>query len=223
MTRAFLAEADALLRGRAPGADRLRGSWLEALIFIVVCGCAYGALMGTSGGVTGDRLFQVLYSAAKVPLLLVVTFFVCLPSFFVLNTLLGVRADFPAVLHALISTQAALTIVLLACAPYTLLWYASFIDHTAAILFNAVIFGVASLAAQWFLRGRYLPLIARHPRHRTLLRAWIFLYAFVGIQTAWLLRPFLGNPLLPVEFFRAGAWTNAYVALAGMIRDTLFR
>ena len=215
--RALFAEADALVRGGA-----VRATWTRALLLIAVFGCAYGALMGTSGGVFGERLLQVLYSAAKVPLLLVVTFLICLPSFFVLNTLLGVRSDFSAVLHALITTQAALTIILASLAPYTLLWYASVADHTSAILFNALVFGVASLAAQWFLRRQYQALIARNRHHRTLLRAWIFLFAFVGIQTAWVLRPFIGDPLKPVQFFREGAWGNAYVALAEMV-GTVFR
>ena len=75
-------------------------------------------------------------------------------------------------------------------------------------------FGVASVAAQWMLRRFYRPLIARNPRHRLLLRTWLVIYAFVGIQMAWVLRPFVGAPHAPTRFFRQEAWGNAYVELA---------
>jgi hypothetical protein len=187
-------------------------------IYVLIFGGVYGALMGTFGGVLGDRLLLILFAAIKVPLLLTVTFLVCLPSFFILNTLLGVREDLEPVLHALVATQAALTILLVSLAPVTLFWYASCPDYNAAILFNALIFGIASLSAQWLLRRHYEPLITRNPRHQTLLRIWLILYAFVGIQTGWVLRPFIGSPDLPAQFFREEAWGNAYVALAEKVR-----
>lgn len=216
MTNAFFGDVDAVLRGRP---DRISGasSWRRSLAFVILFGCAYGALMGTFGGVTGDRPWMVLFAAMKVPLLLVITFLVCIPSFFVLNTLLGVRDDFAEVFHGLVATQAAITILLLSMAPYTLLWYASFADYNAALLFNAFIFAVASVAAQWVLRRYYEPLVVRNPLHRALLSIWIVLFAFVGIQTAWMLRPFVGSPDLPAQFFREEAWGNAYVEVANKI------
>jgi hypothetical protein len=222
VTREFISGADAVLRGRLPlGDGRAEVSWLRSVAYVVAFGCAYGALMGTFGGVTGDRLWMVLFAALKVPLLLVITFLVCIPSFFVLNTLFGVREDFAEAFNGLVATQAALTILLFSLAPYTLLWYASVADYGAALLFNAFIFGSASVAAQLLLRRYYRPLVARNPRHRALMRLWIILFAFVGIQTAWILRPFVGSPDLPPQFFRAEAWGNAYVALAETVRAML--
>ncbi|MBI2924628.1 MAG: hypothetical protein HYY24_02865 [Verrucomicrobia bacterium] len=183
----------------------------------IVCGLGYGAVMGSFGGFGGERLWQVFFSAAKVPLLLLVTFTICLPSFFVLNTLLGVRADFAQSVRALVATQAALSVILLSLSPYTALWYVSSTDYSAAILFNGLMFGVASLSGQWLLRRYYQPLMARNARHRLLLRVWLALYVFVGIQMAWVLRPFVGQPALPVQFFREDAWGNAYVTTAQLI------
>ena len=102
-------------------------------------------------------------------------------------------------------------------APFTVVWYVSSTDYPSAILFNAVMFGVATAAAQVVVRRYYGPLIRRSSRHRLLLRFWFVLYAFVGIQMAWVLRPFIGDPHQPVEFFRSGAWGNAYVVLAHLI------
>jgi hypothetical protein len=132
----------------------------------------------------------------------------------VINTIAGVRADFPRVLAALIGSQAGLTIVLASFAPLTLLWYASSADYDHAILFNAFMFAVASFSAQWMLRRLYAPLIARNPRHRALLKTWLLIYAFVGIQMGWILRPFVGTPGAQPQFFRAEMWGNAYVVVA---------
>jgi hypothetical protein len=191
--------------------------------WIVVCGLAYGAVMGTFGGIWGDRLYQVLYSALKVPLLVVVTFVLSLPTFFVFNSLLGVRSDFGVALRALVLSQAGLTVILLFLAPYTVFWYASFADYQSAILFNAFLFAVASAGGQVILWRGYRPLIARRPVHRWLLGIWLLLYAFVGIQMGWVLRPFIGDPARPVEFFRADTWGNAYVIVGRMIWNALTR
>ncbi len=217
--RAFFRAADDLLRGRgvfavdAPLMGRLR--WLLALMF--VCGLFYGAVMGTFSGLKAGRLHQLLYSGVKVPLLLLATFVLCLPSFFVVNTLAGLRDDFGQVLRALVATQSCVTVVLAALAPITAFWYVSCRDYGLVLLFNMVMFGVATLAAQIVVRRYYHPLIAREPRHRHLLWAWFVLYAFVGVQMGWVLRPFIGNPETPVAFFRAEAWGNAYVVVGGLI------
>lgn len=189
----------------------------------LVCGAIYGAAMGSFGWTSGDRPGQVLVSAVKVPMLLLVTFAISLPSFFVLNTLVGIRSDFPAAVRALAGGQAGLTIVLAALAPYTLLWYASFTSYGWALTFNGLMFIAATSAGQWVLRSWYRPLIARDPRHRWLLRAWLVLYAFVGVQMAWVLRPFVGAPGMPVQFFRQESWGNAYVIFSRMIWDGLTR
>ncbi len=219
MMRAFLQAVDDFLRGRdafapeAPLSGRL--PWL--LILLITCGLFYGAVMGTYSGLVAGRFHQLLYSGVKVPLLLLATFLLCLPSFFVINTVAGLRDDFREVLRAVVATQSCITVVLAGLAPITAFWYVSCANYRQAVLFNALMFGVASAAAQIVVRRYYGPLIRRCPRHRQLLWAWFFLYAFVGIQMAWVLRPFIGDPDIPVAFFRSGAWGNAYVVLARMI------
>jgi hypothetical protein len=189
---------------------------------IAAFGMFYGGVMGTYGGFGGPRLWQVVYSALKVPFLLFTTFLLSLPSFFVVNTLLGLRADFPRVVRSLLATQAGLTIILSALAPYTAFWYVCGSPYQPAILFNGVMFAVASVSAQWMLRRSYQPLIRSDPKHRWMLLAWLVIYVFVGIQMAWVLRPFIGSPDAPVEFFRAGSWSNAYEVVIQMIWDVLF-
>src|SRR5262245_5654897 len=214
----LLMRAEQVLRGPSAGPRHPSELAIASLLgWTLVCGAFYGAVMGSFGGVSEERAWQLVNSGLKVPLLLLVTFALSLPSFFVLETLLGLRADFPEVVVALVRSQAALAIVLAALAPYTLLWYTSFADYHHAVLFNGAMFAVASLSAQGLLRRCYAPLIARNRRHLWLLRTWQVLYSFVAIQMAWVLRPFVGQPEVPVQFFRDEAWGNAYVVVAKMI------
>ncbi|MBN2209970.1 MAG: hypothetical protein JW709_01125 [Sedimentisphaerales bacterium] len=212
---AFLLKIDGILRGRESLDDS--GSTLRRILmlWLLMClfGITYGAVMGSYGPQTGPRGWQMVFSGVKVPLLLLATFFLSLPSFFVLNTIAGLRDDFGAVMRALAATQAGLTIVLASFAPLTWLWYASWGDYRAATLFNALMFGLASLSAQRLLSRYYHPLIQRRPRHRFLMWTWLIIYSFVGIQMGWILRPFIGDPNSPTQFFRSGAWGNAYVQL----------
>jgi hypothetical protein len=182
----------------------------------------YGALMGTYGGFGGQlSLLQMLFSALKVPALLLITGALCLPGFFVLNALLGLADDWPQAQRALILTQAILAIVLASLAPFTLLFYASSNHYSAAILWNFLMFAIASITAQNVLGRLYAPLIEKDTRHRAMLRLWLTLYGFIAVQFAYTLRPFVGNPAQPVEFFRNGAWDNAYVVIGKMIWNVI--
>ncbi len=219
--------ADDVIRGRAStlgsSAPRMRRiPVFAALALVIVCfGMLYGGVMGTYGVIDGRRIWQVIYSAVKVPFLLIATFGLSLPSFLVINTLLGLRGDFGQVVRALMATQAGLTVILSALAPFTAFWYVSGSEYQPAILFNGLMFAVASFSAQWMLRRDYLPLIRKDPKHRWMLRTWIVIYVFVGIQMGWILRPFIGDPKLPVRFFRENSWSNAYEVVIQMVWDVL--
>src|SRR4051794_40500485 len=206
---------DRLLRGaavREPAAHdpaRTVGVW-AGLAVVAIGGAAYGAVMGCFGGFASDRPLQVVFSAMKVPLLIVVTTALAMPSFFVMNTLLGLRDDFADAARSVAATQSAVAVVLASLAPYAALWYASSGDYHEATAFNALMFAMASVAAQWVLRRRYARLITRNRRHRVMLWGWLGVYAFVGIQMGWVLRPFIGQPGVPVTFIREETWGNAY-------------
>jgi hypothetical protein len=215
----YFARADRVLRAELSLLDRNGPGRMLTLLagYVLVFGAFYGGVMGTQSGVFGERLWQVLFSAVKVPMLLLGTFAISLPSFLVLNTLFGLRGDFPEAVRALVAAQAGLAMVLASLAPLTLLWYTSSANYSAAVLFNGVLFAVAAFSAQGLLRRYYRPLIARRRRHRWLLRAWVFVYCFTGVQMAWVLRPFVGNPEVPPQFFREDTWGNAYVIVARLV------
>jgi len=189
------------------------GKVMRVMTVAVAAGAFYGAIMGAFE----LRPMQMAISAVKVPMLLGVTFLISLPSFFVFNTLFGLRAEFGMTLTSLLTAQATLTLTLASLGPLTALCYCSTSDYDLAILFNGSVFALATVAGQIALRRSYRHLIALHPSHRTMLRIWMATYCFVGIQMAWVLRPFVGNPQAQPHFFREGAWSNAYVFVGRLI------
>ncbi len=211
----MLAEVDGLLRAEGPyavGAGRVPVGRFVALV------CIGGLLYGAAMGSYAHRPLQMAYSGIKVPILLSLSTLVCLPSFFVLNTLLGLREDFPAAIRGVLASQATVAVALLSLLPIVLFFYASSEHYPAAIQANGFLFFLATLAGQRSLDRHYRPLVRKDPRHRIARRAWVVLYVFVAIQLAWVLRPFIGFPKLDVHFFREGAWSNAYVVI---VRDLL--
>jgi hypothetical protein len=198
---------------------RAKYTLVRLVACLVVFGLLYGAAMGTFRGLAGEAqwLRQIAYSAIKVPLLLVATFLISLPSFFVLNTLLGLRRDFDQSIRAIVATQAGMAVILASFAPLTLLWYASSANYNSATLCNGIMFAAASLTAQKLLREYYRPLIGRNPRHKWMLWGWMLVYSLVAIQMAWLMRPFIGSLDRDVEFLRPEAWDNAYVIVFRLI------
>ncbi len=183
--------------------------WRHLALLLLLGGFLYGAAMG----MYNTRALQALYSGTKVPLLLLVSSVICLPSFFVLNSVLGLREDFRAAVRGIVAAQATLAVALTALAPLTLFLYATTHDYDFAIVLNGVVFLIGALAGQVTLTRHYRPLIARNPRHRIGRILWLVLYIFVAIQMAWVLRPFVGSPNIPTHFFREEAWSNAYVVV----------
>jgi len=68
--------------------------------------------------------------------------------------------------------------------------------------------------------ARLFQLLAQLGGSRTVARrvlfAWLAGNLFLGSQLSWILRPFIGSPSLPVEFFRA-------TALRGNFYESVFR
>ena len=222
MKRLFMG-VDDLLRGRgrfdenAPATGRLK----LLVCMVVVFGAFYGAVMGSFNVSTPGHWPLMIYAAAKVPVLLLATFLICLPSFFVINALVGLRTDWLRSLSAVVATQASLTIVLASLAPVVFFFYLSDVTYEAALVLNGIAFAAAAGSAQIVTMRTYRPLIAADPRHRAMLYVWFFLYIFVGTQMAWMLRPFVGDPKVGAAFFREGAWGNAYVVVLKLVGRTL--
>ena len=61
---------------------------------------------------------------------------------------------------------------------------------------------------------------ARGISPRKTFRVWLVIYALVGAQMGWVLRPFIGAPHLPFELFRARE-SNIFVDVLHTLRELL--
>ena len=99
--------------------------WIKTTVWIVcIVGPIYGIAMGSYAWIDEHRSFnqqtlQMLYSGLKLPLLITTTVALALPSFFVLNSLFGLREDFGQAVRAVVSAQAGLVIILASLTPLT--------------------------------------------------------------------------------------------------------
>lgn len=88
---------DQILRRENNAEERFIPLW-RVVVILLVCGPIYGIAMGAYAYVVGARSFtaqvpQLIYSGVKVPMLLGMTVAIAMPSFFVLNSLMGLRDD----------------------------------------------------------------------------------------------------------------------------------
>ena len=207
-----------VLRGPATPA-RARPRLVTLLVVMVLAAAVYGAAMGSYRALLEGAGWQVLFSALKVPLFLLGTLALTLPSFLVLNSLCGFRHEAPVVLRALLEQQAALAIVLASLAPLTLFWYLTGLHYHSAIVLNLGMVVLACLASHRVLYRAYRPLFLADARHYLLVTFWQILFVFVAVQMAWILRPFVGVPHSPGVLLRHEQYRNVYE----MIVTTLWR
>ena len=93
-----LTHTDEFLRGVGPFDPDARAArpWWWLPVMVLAFAPIYGGLMGSFQFDSPEHILQVIYAGSKIPLLLFATSLICLPGFFVLNTILGLRDDFRA-------------------------------------------------------------------------------------------------------------------------------
>jgi hypothetical protein len=197
-----LAIVDELLRDRHATLARIEvGRDLPALgrvlLATLVCGAAmFGAALGSyRGGV------QVVYAGLKVPLALLATAVICAPTLTAVSRALGRPASLARDLALLMTALAIGGLVLLTLAPVVLAARAAELGYHRVIL---VASGCAAVAAGASLRLLWRGVRARGPRGaRTAILVLALVFAAVGAQVSWTLRPFLVRPqTVAVPFVR---------------------
>jgi len=173
---------------------KLRSMIASSIIYLAL----YGIVMGIS-----NSWQQALMSAIKLPVMFLVTLLICLPTLYFFNLLYGSQLTFAqttALMMAAVTVTAALT---LAFASIVLFFWLTVPDYEFFMVLNV---GVLAITAWWglaFLREgmRYVQQGAPAQTGRILVM-WIAIYAFVGTQMGWALRPFFGYPGAPFEIVR---------------------
>lgn len=217
-TRRWTSAVHEFLRsGGRRGIEWARLPEFAPFVLIALCSSTYGIVMASYNGIAGERAWMVLYGGVKIPLLFVATMLIAIPFFYVLNLLVGVGDDFKIVWRGLVDYQLSISMQLFALAPVTLFMNVVSGDYRVAQIWSTLLFAAVSWNSQRSLNACYAPLIARNSTHLPLRRFWFVLYAFVGIQMGWDLRPFVGHPSMPVQFFRSDIG-NAYMEVINIMR-----
>src|SRR5947199_1792440 len=178
----------------------LRSKLRYAVVTIVALAGFFGLVAGASSGPA-----QAVSAAVKLPFLFVATFAVCCPAFFVVQVLVGSRLRLLQVAVLVFGALALACVLLAAFVPITAFFLITGANYYFQHLLNITIAGIAGLFGMYALHeGLSLVCEKRevYPRKAlTIMRAWAVLFAFVGIQLAWSLRPFLGDRNQPFRVF----------------------
>lgn len=180
---------------------------LSPLVIAIVGGCAaYGFAIGL-----WRAPLQGVFVAIKMPLLIFLTLLVNGLLNGMLGLLLGSGLSFRQTLQACLMSFAIFSLIVGSLSPIAIAmvldapppdapeapeWYrAILLTHTAIIAFAGVVANHKLLRLLQVFSG------STSTGWRTLL-AWLAGNLFVGAQLSYNLRPFFGNPKLPIEFLR---------------------
>lgn len=176
---------------------KLRSMLISSLIFLAL----YGAIMGSTHSV-----WQALSSAVKIPVLFLATLFICAPTLYLFNILFGSNQSLTQNIALIMTAVTVTAAILIAFSPITLFFLLTTSQYQFFKLLNVGIFAIAGAMGVRFL-AQGMRIVGEagsdgESSRRTVLRLWMLLYAFVGSQLAWTIRPFIGAPSIPFELFR---------------------
>jgi hypothetical protein len=220
------------LTGDAEQEAEIDFSALASLQLTLVLGGTYGACMGLfslSAGQAGAWI-QLLASAIKLPLLFLATLLVTFPALYVFSVLAGSRLRFTPLLRLILVSILVMVAVSASLAPILAFFTLSTTSYSFMVLLNVVLLGLAGLIGLRFLKRTLSLLLPASERKQSqgtpppgagslfpsagapdfaatraatsTFRVWLVLFALVGVQMAWLLRPFIGRPGAPFTWLR---------------------
>ena len=174
---------------------------VSQLMLICAFGFFYGLVMGSY-----HSILQSVVAGLKIDLLFLSTVIICFPSFFIIQQVLGSKMSFRQMMVIVLSGVLLTATIALSFAPIVVVFQVTggnyhFLQllHVAIFIF-AGIFGmrlmVDALKFACDHKGIY-PQVGV-----TVFRIWIIIMAFVGIQLAWNLRPFLCEKNEEFKLFR---------------------
>ncbi|BAZ38305.1 hypothetical protein NIES4101_42420 [Calothrix sp. NIES-4101] len=162
----------------------------------------YGVIIGSS-----HSFAQAISSAVKLPIFYLLTLIICFPTLFFFNVLFGSRSSIQQHFVVLMTSISVISVLLFSFAPVTLFFLITAPQaYQFFKLLNVLILAIAGSFGVKFLYDGMQLLSQQDDIGKAtrvaILRSWLFLYAFVGVQLGWFLRPFFGEPNSKFELFR---------------------
>lgn len=194
---------------------------------IVLFGAVYGAVLGSWHGA---RL--AAYVAIKIPLMLLITAAVTALFNWIVASLLGLAMRLRQIVALTLMPLAITAIVAASLSPVVWLFNESLPPpsptqqtlHNLLYLTHTLLIAASGLAGTSVLRGVLVDGCGDRRLAGRIRASWIVIYAFVGGEVAWMLRPFVGSVHLPVVFLRDDALQgNVYEFILTDILPHLWR
>ena len=187
---------DRLARDARPGKHLLRLSLLLTVLLFF-----YGAIMGSNTG-----LPQALTAGVKLPVLFFLSLIICFPAFFIVQYILGSTMRISQMAAILLSGFVLTAAILVSFTPIVIFFVLTGGNYHFMQLLHVAIFVIAGLfgmkavldALRFSCEQKGI-----YPKTGVIVfRFWVVILAFVGIQLAWNLRPFLAHKDEPYALFR---------------------
>ncbi|MFL6193351.1 MAG: hypothetical protein ACJ75H_04225 [Thermoanaerobaculia bacterium] len=203
----LLRGAEVFLADIAAGRNLLR-YWVRLCLGMTVCAALYGAVLGFWHGPE-----LALYSAVKLPAVLLLTSALTVAFAWTAAAVLGLPLRFGQVAVLTFLALAVGSLLLASLAPvagfFTLCAPAPSererTAHNVLYLLHTAFVGSCGLAGTVALWRAMRRLDAPVRTLRAVYVVWVFAFALVGGEVAWVLRPFVGSVYMPVVFLRPDA------------------
>jgi hypothetical protein len=188
-----------LLRDRQGFMEEIRqGVRLPSkIISLLVCSslffAVYGAIIGSS-----HSLLQALSSAFKLPCFYLMTLILCLPTLYFFSILFGSSKSIGQYFAMLLTSVAVISVLQFSLAPVALFFLITAHNYQFFVLLNVGIFALTGFTGVTFLYQGMQFMSAQdneaaEETRTRILKFWLILYALVGCQLGWTLRPFFGT------------------------------
>jgi len=174
---------------------------LNQILIISLFAFLYGVVMGSS-----HSLIQSIVAGVKIIVLFLSTVIICFPSFFIIQQVLGSKMSVRQMIIIVLSGLVLTSTIAISFAPIVIVFQITggnyhFLQllHVAIFIF-AGIFGMRLMvdALKYACENKDI-----YPKIGVIVfRIWIIILAFVGIQLAWNLRPFLCEKHEEFKIFR---------------------
>jgi len=174
---------------------------LNHFLFLMLLSLIYGSFMGSY-----HSLLQAMTSGIKMIILFSLSLLICFPAFFIIQAVLGSKLRLYQMMTIVLVGFILITTLMISFCPIILFFqitggnYYFLILLHLSILALSTFFGFKTIidALQYSCEKKNI-----YPKTGVVIfRFWIFILAFVGIQLAWNLRPFLGKKTEPYQLFR---------------------
>lgn len=204
--------------------DANRQKILECVIAIIVGSGVYGVTIGL-----WRAPLQGFYVAIKFPLLILLT--TCSNALLngMLAMLYGTKISLKQSFLSVLVSFCIASIILCSLSPLTFFLVLSCppmgsvdaeFSHHVVVLTDVSIIAFAGTVANLHLYRLIEVMSESKTKSKQILFSWLAGNLLLGAQLSWIMRPFIGTPLIPVEFFRDNALdSNFFEAVFNIIKS----